>query len=85
MNYICPLCNTLKQFIVNCERCRQWMVDCGKMVDYFDDYSAYEDIVTLKKVDGVDDSLKKHTCLHLFQCSACFFEKTVEVQEIRFS
>lgn len=81
MNVICPLCNSLKEIQVHCEHCQEPMKDCGKVVDYFDEYSAYENIATLKLVDGNIESLKNHICLHLFFCSTCFVEKTIPVQE----
>lgn len=83
MNYVCPLCNLLKKIQVICEQCQEPMEDCGKAIDYFDQYSAYENISTLKLADGDIESLKNNTCLHLFFCSACFVEKTIPVQEER--
>jgi len=57
------------------------MEDCGKAADYFDPYSAYENIDTLKLADGNIESLKNNLCIHLFFCPVCFFEKTVSVKE----
>lgn len=81
MNYICPLCNALEQTSLSCEKCNNSLHDLGKVVDYLDDYSPYEEIVTLKLVDGLENSVKRHQCLHLFRCSHCGYDKRITVQE----
>lgn len=81
MNNVCPLCNSLKEIQVICQHCQIPMKDYGKVVDYFDQYSAYENIDTLKLVDGDHTSFKTHRCLHVFVCSSCFFETTVPIKE----
>ncbi|MFA8439072.1 hypothetical protein [Pueribacillus sp. YX66] len=57
------------------------MNDLGKIVDYLDEYSPYEDIQTLKCVDGLSYSIEKHKCLHLFHCSHCEIQKVIAIQE----
>ncbi|PYZ98873.1 hypothetical protein CR205_09970 [Alteribacter lacisalsi] len=57
------------------------MEDCGKYTDYFDKYSAYEDIETLKLSNGVSDDYKKHRCAHMIYCQKCRTEKIVTIDE----
>ena len=81
VNVVCPLCNAFEQKDVRCDVCFHCMDDLGKRVDYLDDYSAYEEIVTLKRVDGLSESIARHECVHLFYCSICKSERTVVIQE----
>jgi len=81
MNNVCPLCNSLEEMQVVCEHCQIPMKDCGKIVDHLDQYSAYEDIDTLKLADGDEQSLKNGICLHVFVCPSCFLETTVPIKE----
>jgi hypothetical protein len=81
MNEICPLCNSLKEIEVHCPNCQMPMKDYGKVADYFDQYSAYENIDTLKLVDGDRNSLKNNVCWHIYACSRCLYETTVPVKE----
>lgn len=68
---ICPLCNALQKTEVKCASCGKPLEDCGKLTDYFDDYSAYMEIDDLKKIDGFTTTLSEYQCAHLFFCTAC--------------
>ncbi|KXG10050.1 hypothetical protein PNH38_09855 [Anoxybacillus rupiensis] len=75
---ICPLCNGLRERIFFCSHCGTDLEDHGKITDYFDDYSPYMEIDTMKKVDGYPMTLKHHECVHLFYCPQC------RIEEVRF-
>lgn len=77
----CPLCNGMDTISVPCPKCQTNMEDQGKVMDYFDDYSAYLDIDMVKMVDGDPNSLEEHQCLHYFYCSACQYEETRNVKD----
>ena len=73
---VCPLCNGLRQMKVPCKRCRAMLVDKGKVTDFLDDYSAYEDIDTLQQVDGI----KGHaSCVHYFYCESCKWDEQIVI------
>ncbi|WP_042349691.1 hypothetical protein [Bacillus massiliigorillae] len=78
---ICPLCNGLQQVSLPCNKCQSVLIDKGKLTDYLDNYSAYEDIETLKQVDGVSDSIQRHQCVHFFFCENCGGEESVVIEE----
>ncbi|WP_019240353.1 MULTISPECIES: hypothetical protein [Bacillus] len=78
---ICPLCNGLQTICQNCQRCSAELEDKGKITDYLDTYSAYEDIETLKQVDGNEHSIENKICVHYFLCEQCGFEEYVEILE----
>ncbi len=82
--YICPLCNRLDDELndVECPECSRKMQDEGKVMDYFDDYSAYQEIEDMKLVDGYPDDRKAHQCPHLFYCLACGKKETRLINEI---
>lgn len=78
---ICPLCNGLQQLSIQCKYCSDVLVDKGKVTDYLDDYSAYEDIETLNQVDGLKNSLDNQQCIHYFYCESCGWKEHVIITE----
>lgn len=79
--YICPLCNGLRSFHYTCPTCKQLLRDNGRVIDYFDDYSAYMEIDEMKKNDGYKTTLSQHECAHLFYCQACGNEEVKLIKE----
>lgn len=79
---VCPLCNGLRSSHSNCITCHSLMVDKGRLLDYFDDYSAYLDIEGMKLFDGIENDQRDHQCPHVFNCTNCHTEKMVLIQEI---
>ncbi|MCH1627085.1 hypothetical protein [Fredinandcohnia quinoae] len=77
---ICPLCNGLRNINFTCDQCGNHLEDTGRIIDYFDDYSAYMEIDDMKKSDGYASTLSQHECAHLFYCSTC---KNGEVRLIK--
>ena len=78
---ICPLCNGLRTLNFSCENCKASLDDQGKVTDYLDEYSAYEEINTLKQVDGVKQSTENEQCVHIFSCSQCGNNELIVINE----
>ena len=68
---ICAICNGFEQLMVNCPSCGESLDDNGRIMDFYDDYSAYMEIDHLKLEDGYSDSLSKEKCPHLVSCPKC--------------
>lgn len=79
---MCPVCNGLNSLEVECPSCQNQMNDNGRLLDYFDDYSAYLDIEGMKLIDGIADDQKNQQCPHVYYCLNCEAEKTVLIDEI---
>ncbi|WP_102347481.1 hypothetical protein [Bacillus sp. Marseille-P3661] len=82
--YICPLCNQLDQKLVECPTCKNHMEDQGRLMDYFDDYSAYLEIDGTKLVDGFPNDQQDHECPHVFYCYQCKNEHIFLISEQSF-
>lgn len=82
--YICPLCNQLHEKINKCPNCQNEMEDKGRLMDLFDDYSAYLDIEGMKLFDGYQSDCVHHQCPHVFSCRSCTIEIVDLIQEIEF-
>lgn len=78
---VCPLCNGLIQSSVECPSCGQQLDDNGKMMDYFDDYSAYMPIEQMKLENGYLYDYQKEECLHYFTCPQCGYNKIQTIKE----
>ena len=78
---LCPLCNGLKHIHLYCPECNSEMEDKGKVMDYYDEYSAYEDTDTLKKNDGFPHSQLYGQCPHLMKCPKCFHDEVILIKE----
>jgi 4-hydroxy-3-methylbut-2-en-1-yl diphosphate synthase IspG/GcpE len=81
MYSLCPLCNQFESTMITCPTCLHTMHDLGRVSDYFDDYSPYEDIDGLKQVDGYETDLKEHKCPHYFSCPTCHKNKVFLIEE----
>jgi hypothetical protein len=68
---ICPLCNQLETASYSCRNCSSYLIDGGRLMDYFDDYSAYLDIDGMKQYDGIKSNGEKNQCPHVFYCALC--------------
>ncbi|MBP1930614.1 hypothetical protein [Ammoniphilus resinae] len=82
MTYVCPLCNCLTASSPNCPKCSQPMVDQGRLMDTFDDYSPYLDIEGMKKADGYPEDSYDHQCPHIFLCLSCGEQVTQLIDEM---
>ncbi|SFA80238.1 MULTISPECIES: hypothetical protein [unclassified Bacillus (in: firmicutes)] len=78
---ICPICNGLQELKIACDKCKSKMNDCGRIMDYYDDYSAYMEIDQLKLEDGYPDTNAQHKCPHLYSCMKCNQDQIVFITE----
>ncbi len=78
---MCPLCNGLDSLQSSCQQCGTMLMDEGRYMDYFDDYSAYLEIDEMKLVDGISDDQKNEQCPHVFTCQTCNTESVVLIKE----
>ena len=79
--YVCPICNQMEQRDEECPRCHHLMEDRGRIMDYFDDYSAYLDIEGMKQNNGYSNDARNHQCPHIFYCTHCYYNKVVLINE----
>lgn len=78
MEQICPLCNGLKQYEVECEKCKEKMTHRGRIADYYDNYSSYLEMSITELIDGV----QSNKCVHLFACPCCNHDKRIVIDKI---
>ncbi|WP_425542000.1 hypothetical protein [Alkalibacillus silvisoli] len=71
----------MQNYSNKCSECDSNIEDQGKVIDYFDDYSAYMDISLMKLLDGDPQSFDNHQCLHYFYCENCNHEEIIAVNE----
>jgi hypothetical protein len=82
LSSICPLCNSLTDAEEDCPACGQPLIDSGRLMDYFDDYSAYLEIEGMKRFDGIAADLMDAQCPHVLFCSSCEQEWQYLIVEI---
>lgn len=68
---ICPICNGFEEIKAKCSSCGSELTDSGRIMDYYDDYSAYMPIDQMKMEDGFPNDYKDKECPHLLKCSSC--------------
>jgi hypothetical protein len=78
----CPLCNGLTSIEYLCKNCDMNMEDFGKVMDYYDDYSAYLETNIQKQTDGDTQSVRQNICKHLLSCSQCGKDEVVSIHEM---
>jgi hypothetical protein len=78
---VCSVCNGLKELKVECPTCRDEVLDKGRVMDYYDDYSAYMPIDQMKLEDGQYDDFRTSKCPHFVSCLQCGYEGTYLVKE----
>ncbi|WML43273.1 hypothetical protein [Neobacillus sp. PS3-40] len=78
---ICPICNGFRTIYLTCETCGSEMLERGRIMDYYDDYSPYMDIDLMKMEDGYKDTYSNHKCPHLFRCPNCASEEVILIKE----
>ena len=81
MMAMCPLCNSLKVLEVDCPKCNTRLEDSGKVSDYLDPYSHYNDEETAKMGDGYPNTAKDQICPHLMVCESCGHDEVRFIQE----
>lgn len=78
---ICPVCNGFEELKIECPTCGSVATDRGRMMDFYDDYSAYMPIDQMKLEDGYRDDLAKDQCPHYVKCDHCGYETAYFIQE----
>ncbi|MCQ6273381.1 hypothetical protein JMM81_00135 [Bacillus sp. V3B] len=78
---ICSVCNGFKELKAQCPTCGGEMLDKGRVMDYYDDYSAYMPIDQMKLEDGQYDDFKTRKCPHLVSCLQCGYEAAYLIKE----
>lgn len=79
----CPLCNGLTTIVYPCKACHNnYMDDFGKVMDYYDDYSAYLETDIQKETDGDPQSVNLSICKHLLSCSQCGKDEVISIHEM---
>ncbi|MCA1039343.1 hypothetical protein LCM00_07545 [Bacillus infantis] len=78
---VCPACNGLENISKSCPKCGNGMDDSGKIMDFYDDYSAYMPADQLKLEDGYPDDYKNKECPHLLSCPNCGDDEVAFVKE----
>ncbi len=57
------------------------LLDQGREADYYDDYSPYESIESVKVIDGYSIGAKEHECPHVLACPSCMTSDVYLVEE----
>ncbi|GAE35655.1 hypothetical protein [Halalkalibacter akibai] len=78
---MCPICNGLQSLNLSCEKCKQELIDYGKVMDYYGKYEAYMPIDLNKLNNGINNDLADELCPHYIICSQCGEESVYLVQE----
>ncbi|MBL4955083.1 hypothetical protein JK635_23275 [Neobacillus sp. YIM B02564] len=78
---VCPVCNGLREVYLLCANCGEPMLECGKLMDYYDDYSPYMEIDLMKLEDGYSDNHSSRKCAHFYRCPGCQKEDVVIIKE----
>ncbi|WML49674.1 hypothetical protein RCG23_06890 [Neobacillus sp. PS3-34] len=78
---VCPVCNGLKEIQVSCGGCGNNMKDYGRVMDFYDNYSAYMPIDQMKLEDGYPDTYSDHKCPHFYQCPTCQKDEVIFIKE----
>lgn len=76
MEYVCPLCNGIKEINEICEKCGSNMINEGPLVNFLDEYSPYLSNDITQLVDGAEHD----KCMHLFVCKKCELDKRIEIE-----
>lgn len=78
---ICPICNGFKDIKITCSLCGNELNDTGRIMDYYDDYSAYMPIDQLKMEDGYLSDFANSECPHLLKCPVCGHDEVKLIKE----
>ena len=57
------------------------MLESGRLMDFYDDYSPYMEIDLMKMEDGFADTHSEHKCPHLYRCPACHKDDVIFIKE----
>lgn len=57
------------------------MLESGRLMDFYDDYSPYMEIDLMKMEDGYPDTNSGNKCPHLYRCPSCLADTVVFIKE----
>jgi len=57
------------------------MMESGRLMDFYDDYSPYMEINLTKMEDGYPDTNSGQKCPHLYHCPACHTDEVIFIKE----
>jgi DNA-directed RNA polymerase subunit M/transcription elongation factor TFIIS len=78
---ICPVCNGFENIEASCSSCGSRLEDSGRVMDFYDDYSAYMPIDQMKMEDGYPRDYQQEECPHLLKCPACGHDSVMFIKE----
>ncbi|MBY0123103.1 hypothetical protein [Bacillus sp. S/N-304-OC-R1] len=78
---VCPICNGFEEINENCSACGGSIYDQGRIMDYYDDYSAYMPIDLMKMENGYGADYANKECPHLLKCSVCGHNEVKFIKE----
>jgi hypothetical protein len=77
----CPVCNGFREVYLLCSSCGEPMMESGRLMDFYDDYSPYMEIDLMKLEDGYPDTNSDHKCPHMYRCPVCNKEEVFLIKE----
>lgn len=77
----CPVCNGFREAYLLCSNCGEPMMESGRLMDFYDDYSPYMEIDLMKMEDGYPSTNSGQKCPHVYRCPACNQEDIFFVKE----
>ncbi|MCL6572104.1 MAG: hypothetical protein K6T88_10535 [Bacillus sp. (in: Bacteria)] len=78
---MCQVCNGLREVSLFCANCGNPMMESGRIMDFYDDYSPYMEIDLMKLEDGYPDTNSAGKCPHLFCCQTCKNDEVILITE----
>ena len=78
---ICPICNGFEEMKAKCSLCGRELTDKGRIMDFYDEYSAYMPIDQLKMEDGYRHDFENKECPHLLTCNTCGHDEVRLIKE----
>jgi DNA-directed RNA polymerase subunit M/transcription elongation factor TFIIS len=78
---ICPVCNGLREVFLLCTNCGEPMMEAGRLMDFYENYSPYMEIDLVKMEDGYTETNSEQICPHLFYCSKCHNDEVIFIKE----
>ncbi|KLT19153.1 hypothetical protein [Neobacillus vireti] len=78
---VCPVCNGFRDVYLLCAYCSEPMLESGRIMDFYDNYSPYMEIDLMKMEDGYPDTNSGHKCPHLYRCPSCQHDEIILIKE----
>ncbi|HBT19913.1 MAG TPA: hypothetical protein DEA47_00840 [Peptococcaceae bacterium] len=81
MNQVCPVCNGMAAFVIQCPECGKPMDDQGHISDFYGPYSPYEEDLW-PQLTGLSGRVASSRCIHFLYCSRCRIGRRRAVKKI---